>query len=528
MDPNYNDASYMTPEFSTFLSSLRPAVENAIEKSFKPGKVQSQDADYVNYAAFWGGVKEPARTSNAITFETLRAMAATCPPISAIITTRCNQVAAFCQLPESDTDVGFRICPRDPEHKPSKEERDEIRRIEDMILECAFVEDSAYSDITFDHFVRAIVRDSLELDACCFEIVPGMNPVKYPVAALVPVDAAQIRFVHRDSYRPVRRASDIYAVQMQQGRAVAEYTNNELAYGIRNPTTNVYRMGYGTSELEWLIRIVTCILFGIDYNQQYFTNSSVPPGLLSITGKYDPKVLEAFRQEWTSLMSGSASHWKTPVMATADGSGINYIKFRDTNRDMEYHQFLAFMITVACSCYNIHPEEIGMQSWAPQTAALSQPSPLSRIEASTDRGLKPVMKMLSNLLNKKVLWRMFPDRKYMFKWVNIDGTDEERDLKLAQMRLEMGLTLPADEQTKFNLDEHDYSHVPLNSQMFQAWQADNQRGQDTQLDANNSGAVDDSPAPDTDEIDTPAGADVRDPESVEKSFKTLEVTIHHE
>jgi len=182
---------------------------------------------------------------------------------------------------------------------------------------------------------------------------------------------------------------------------------------------------------------------------------------------------DSFRRQWQAQQQGVINAWNTPVIFTKDGQGANYVKWRDTNRDMEFHQFLAFLITVVCSVYIIHPEDIGMQSWAPQASTLNQPSPQARIDASRNRGFKPLMRMVANLLNRFVLWRMYPDRKYMLVWVNLDPTDEKRDLELAQMRLANGITTPAQEIALMNGDKHEFADVPVNPYHFQAWQAKN-------------------------------------------------------
>ncbi len=469
-----------TPEFTAFMAAVQEhlgEIQDWVSKSISSRAPLTQPLSDLAFVSPWQGVKVSQHVSG-LNPETLRAMADRNPVIAAIIATRCNQIAAFCQLPESKTDVGLKVSLRDRDRQPTKDEQREMRELEDMILECGFSEaEDVRPDITFEHAVRQLVRDSLTLDAAVFEIMPGLNRAKYPVMAFEPIDAAQIYLTIPKEYKPKRSGeANIVAVQMQNGEVVAEYAKEDIAYGIRNPSTSQVRQGYGTSELEWLIRVVSCILFGLDYNEKYFTTGSVPPGILSIAGKHDTATLEGFKQQWRALLQGPGNYWRTPIFGTQDGQGIQYIKFRDSNRDMEYHQFLAFLITIGCAVYNIHPEEIGMQSWAAQTSTLNQPSPQARIEASADRGLKPILKLFANLITKKMLWQMYPDRKYVFRWVNIDPADEERELRLRQLRLEMGLTTPRQEIADADMELHDFADVPVNSYHFQAWQMQQQYG----------------------------------------------------
>lgn len=476
--PTPGDATF-SRDFVNFLTRVQDELDNPINKSFGANRQKAKPMSASEYVSMWQGVRDRA-AAGGLSEDTMRQMSTRCPAVGTIINTRVNRIGALCQLPESKTDTGFKVTTRDPDHKPTKEEKDECRRLEDMILDCGFVESSEIRNGTdFEQFVRAVTRDSLELDALTFEIIPGMNPVKHPVAAFSQLDAAQMRLVEQsgdNAYRARinRDMKRVYAVQMQLGQVVQEFTWDECAYGIRNPSTNEYRLGYGIPELEQVMDVVSGILFGMAYNREYFTTSSVPPGILSISGMMSEEMLDAFRRQWQAQVQGPGNYWATPVVATMDGQGAKYTPLRASNRDMEYHQYLAFLITILCSIFCIHPEEIGMQSWAPQTSTLSSPNPQSRIDASTDRGLKPLAKLIAKLVNQKVLWRMFPDKKYIFKWVNLDAVDEEREIQLATERLNAGLTLPSQEQKMMDLEEHEFSDVPVCQAHFQAWMMKNQ------------------------------------------------------
>ena len=56
----------------------------------------------------------------------------------------------------------------------------------------------------------------------------------------------------------------------------------ELGFGIRNKSSNIRRNGYGTSELEILVEIITWILWGMQYNGNFFSQGSQPKGFINI------------------------------------------------------------------------------------------------------------------------------------------------------------------------------------------------------------------------------------------------------
>ena len=53
----------------------------------------------------------------------------------------------------------------------------------------------------------------------------------------------------------------------------------ELTFGIRNKSSDIFTNGYGVSELEDMVQIVTWLLFGMQYNSNFFSQGSNTKGL---------------------------------------------------------------------------------------------------------------------------------------------------------------------------------------------------------------------------------------------------------
>lgn len=455
------------------------------------------------------GVYNGIRDREAVTslsMETLRRMARQTPPVSAIIQTRCNQVAAFAQRPESRVDSGYKVRMRDTQAKPTAADKNRIKELELAIEACGLVEpDPVLGEHRFDAFLRMLTRDSLTLDAMCFEVRPGKNPDKYPALRWQAVDAAQIRKVEPHVYRQeglVQGADKpVLYVQYRLGKVEAEFTSAELAYGIRNPATDMTTLGYGISELEMLIDIVSSMLFALNYNKTYFTQSSVPPGILSITGNVSAETLEAFRRQWEAQVKGVGNHWNTPVMWTKDGQGLNYVPFRQSSRDMEYHQWLSYLTTITAAVYAVHPEEIGFQSWsAMNRAPMSESSPVSRLKHSEDKGLVPFLKRIAALINEHIVWAIDPN--FEFAWQNITEFDETADMQFRQQRVSFFSSVDQ-EREEMDLEPYneEWSKIPLNPIIAQMI------GQKQQMDMMGGGAPPDESDDDEDMQGALAGGD---------------------
>jgi len=484
MTPDVQQA-LASPEHVSLLSAVAeivPTLLPDVVKALRGRDPHFKQLTEFDYVGLYQGVREPFQITT-LTFDLLRQVSEKCPPVAAVILTRANQVASFAQLPDSKTDSGFKIALREPEAKPSADDKQRMRALEDAILVCGFTPGDASRDeypeyTNFEQMVRAVVRDTLTLDAICLETIPGRNAKAYPVVRWFPVDAAEIRLTRPETYRSTRQQQGdadrvIRYVQMRDGRLLSEFTAQELYYYRRNPCTNVRREGYGTSELEILIGVVTAILYALDYNRSYFHRGSVPPGILSLIGNYSDEQLLEFRRQWHAMCRGVGNWWNVPVFGTREGQGAVWTPLRATSRDMEYHMWLAFLITITCSVFSIHPEEIGMQAWSPQSRApLSEPSPVARLQQSQDKGLVPLLKSVQTMMNEAIVWRIEP--RFIFKWVNIDEFDEERDVRLRQQRLAAGLSTVNEERAEMDLEpfpkDKFYGDVPLNPISFQLFQ----------------------------------------------------------
>jgi hypothetical protein len=233
----------------------------------------------------------------SMSYDTLRLMSERNPVVAAVINTRIHQVTSFSGPPRSKYDVGFEIVMREEEKKPSSSDMKVMKELGDMIESTGrpdVVEEESRD--SFDAFLSKSVRDSLTYDQHSFEMVNGRNST--PVAFYA-VDAATIRLATTprilsrvagygtsqmkemwkremlaqqqqspETRRP--KPEDVRYVQVIGGRVMNTYSEKELAFGVRNPRTAIQHNGYGVSELEILISVITSHLWAEEYNKRFF------------------------------------------------------------------------------------------------------------------------------------------------------------------------------------------------------------------------------------------------------------------
>jgi hypothetical protein len=238
---------------------------------------------------------------SAVTYGTLKAMVWKTPIVHSVIQTRIQQLASFCQPSRDRYDMGFKIRVRDSVKEPSPEERKWIQQGENLILRTGVTDNPRGRD-TFEKFTRKLMWDSLVYDQACFEVVPNRRGEP---AEWYAVDASTIRLADTAStYLNEDNAEAVRYVQIYDGMIISEYTQEELCFGVRNPRTDIRLFGYGTSEIEMLMTVITAILFGWEYNQKAFSQGSSQKGVLNFKGAIPERQLKAFRRHWYQMISG--------------------------------------------------------------------------------------------------------------------------------------------------------------------------------------------------------------------------------
>lgn len=388
-----------------------------------------------------------------LSYEVLRAMSERNPIIASVLGTRINQVSSFSTPPKSPYDIGFRIKLRDDERSVTKQDETRIKELESFIENTSFSKVSEERD-NFDSFLRKVIRDSLTYDQMAFEVVNGRSNL--PTSFLA-IDAATIRLASTARYfRDIRHMSgmqspslmepeppdrkvkpeDIRYVQIIDGKVYTTYTEQELGFGIRNPRTYLKQNGYGVCELEILVNTVTAHLWSEEYNRRFFSQGSAPKGIIHFEGNLTQEQLTAFRRQWHAQVMGVFNAWKTPVIAAP--AKLQYTNLQMSNRQMEFSNWIDYLIKLICAVYLIDPAEIGFEIRGGATSA--QPPAFethheAKQKMSRDRGLRPLLKFIQTELNKNIVFR-FDDGRFEFEFIGLDVKTEDQllDIRLKEVQ----------------------------------------------------------------------------------------------
>lgn len=372
----------------------------------------------------------------AMTFAAMETVATKTPIIADVIRTRTNQVCTFAAPRPDRHSAGFEVHLREdggrarrPTTKAEIKKADELTQI---LCNCGYPDPDKdpYDNLPLLDFIKMGTRDSLAFDQWTFEKVPDRSGRLSYVAT---VDPTTIRLVDRSLQRP----DGPFAVQVVMGSVVQDFRKEELAFCRRNPRSGIRAYDYGQSEIETLIREITGMLWGMEYNRKMFTQGSATKGILNFKGTIPDRHLQAFRRQWYSMVSGVSNAWRTPITNAED---LQWINLQMSNRDMEYSAWMDFLIKIACARFQIAPEEVNFsygnsgQSQAMGTAPIEE-----KLKASKDLGLRPLVEFIFNCLNRHILWEINED--FIILPVGLDSNSAEAEANLLDQKGKAWMTI---------------------------------------------------------------------------------------
>ena len=463
------------------------------KKASQQGSMRAFTFDPYNAQFSGQGYK---REQKKVSFATLKRMGGL-HVTKLVKNTRINQVKNFLKFTLDENEEGFTIRRKvglfDTSTKNiSRDDKKEIERIvkylenskiyQGIDKNSAIKFDSSKWDIydDFDEFISSILDDSLTYDQLTFETQRNR---KFELIAHKAIDASTIRLLdtidprfaqdNRKQYDEVMgylpRYCQIWGTEIQQNPFTNQdivYYPWELAFAVRNKNTDILKNGYGESELEILLNIVTWILYSFEYNGSIFKNGANPKGIMNIkNGGGGQDVINDFREAWRHMVGGPNNMHKIPVF---EGIDLEWIDLQLKNNDMEFQGWLEFLIVMFCAVYTIDPSELGFE-FKSASKIFGQDGQKQRLEHSRDKGLKPLLEFLQKVISKYIVTELNPDFEFIFTGISVE--DEEQKIKNVAAALTAGITSFEKQFENYEGEKYDEKkHTILNPIFQQAQQ----------------------------------------------------------
>ena len=241
-------------------------------------------------------------------------------------------------------------------------------------------------------FIGPVIEDLLVLDA---GVIEKERTYGGQIASLYPVDGAKV-FVSTIWDGEPEEARYYYRPILNQPSEIP-FLNEDMIYMMANPATNRV---VGLSPLETLKLSIDAELSGSTYNARQVQNAA-PDGIFDLGELARPEHVEKFRSYWAAEVSGRGA------LAFIGGTkGAKFIPFRESNRDMQYLEWLTYLVKKIAAVMGMDPLDLGL------SADINKATAQVKDQQTEDRGLRPLLANVQDFNTREVAWdRSFGGRK---------------------------------------------------------------------------------------------------------------------
>jgi hypothetical protein len=268
----------------------------------------------------------------------------------------------------------------------------------------------------FDSWLRQVMEDVLTIDAPAIE---RRRNRRGDLIALDVVDGTTIvRKIDEDGRTP--KAPLPAYQQVIKGVVWNDLTTEDLIYLPRNPRPGHL---YGFGPVEQTIVTLNTLIRRQTQQLAYFSEGTVPQGLLSVPDGWTPDQIKEWKEWIDSLLSGNAAE-RAKLLPVPNGT--KYQGFKESPIKDEFDEWLA---RVVCYAFSIPPTPF-IKSMNRGTAQEDQ-------DRAMEEGLSPILKWAKRLFDGVIQDDLgFADLE--FAWVSIRDLDIEKQGRVHDIYLRNG------------------------------------------------------------------------------------------
>ena len=370
------------------------------------------------------------------------------PYIYSVVKTLCDEAAS------TKYDIVYKedIEPSDNKDKARKE-----------ILK--FLDNPNKNKESFQHIIRATVKDVCEVDSGV--IVKVFNKRKEMVE-LFARDGGSF-LMNPDIYGYLGNRSDIvepepinyaatpsspdwtatlnhYSMSYKEIAAYFQYGTtamalpvpfgrDEIIYLMMNPQSNNV---YGLSPIQVLADVITTLVYGSNYNLDFYMNSNMPEGIIQLLGA-DNKAITAFRERFENQFklkdANTGFMRKIGFRYPITNQEAKFTPFQLDPKTMEIITQQEWFTKILWACFGVTPDEMGFTENSNKAVSQGQTAVYKR------KAVRPILNLLKYHFDKEIIaeWGEEVFDSLEFKWNDYDLEEDLKKHQLYQMQINMGI-----------------------------------------------------------------------------------------
>ena len=122
---------------------------------------------------------------------------------------------------------------------------------------------------------------------------------------------------------------------------------------------------------------------------------------------------------------------------------VKWVPLSQSNREMEFENWMNYLIRIACAVYQIDPSEINFDISKTTTSTLNESNNEQKVKSSKTKGLRPLLMYLQNIINHQILprWNKELAAKYEFEFVGLDAETKMQEIDRYQKEAQVYKTI---------------------------------------------------------------------------------------
>ena len=228
------------------------------------------------------------------------------------------------------------------------------------------------------------------------------------------------------------------AAWYQYGWAVGSYPipfgKREIVYMMRNPRTDSI---YGRAPLEILQDVLYTLIYGANYNLDFYVNNNMPEGVFQLLGANQENVKQ-FRERMEQQVRKKdifgnmrKQAFKYPVV----NAEAKFLPFQMKPLDMAIVEQQQWFVKLFWACFGITPSEMGFTEDSNRATEHGQNVVVKR------KVLKPLLQLIEYNINTQIIPE-FGIEGIEFKFDDYDLEEDIKENQLHQMHISMGVKTP--------------------------------------------------------------------------------------
>lgn len=215
------------------------------------------------------------------------------------------------------------------------------------------------------------------------------------------------------------------------GARPVPFGKREIVYMMANPRTDSI---YGRSPIEILHDTILTLVYGGEYNLDFYLNNNTPAGFMSVEGA-STEQLKAWREQLQSQFMMEDNYGNTKkkhFKSVFTNLPVKHVPIQLTSKDMEVIEQQKWFTKLVWSCFGVTPTEMGFTEDVNKAVAVVDDKVVKR------KAVRPLLSVLQYHINTFIMPE-FGHPELEFRFIDYDLDEDLKQHQLYEAQIRMGL-----------------------------------------------------------------------------------------